>query len=140
MGLSRFGGLWTYGGVATQALDTTPTILSLWAHAADGPGVNADVAASSLTIKVPGYYAAYVSLTFSADAGQVVFAELRLNGSVGAGFRAAHEGIASGGVVNLFFMGAANMNANDQVSVYVYDDSDGTTLTLIDGQFGVISI
>lgn len=141
MALSRFGGLWTHDGVAAMTLDTTPVLLTLWDHAAElSPGVTCSLADDGLHIKVPGFYVAYCSLSFAADAGEIVTAEFRVNGLVGAAFRGSAEGLASGGRVNVMFLGAAKLDKGDVVQVYVYSSAASTTFTLVEGQFGLFSI
>lgn len=137
----QFGGLWTYGGTDSLTLDTTPILMTLWDNAASiSPGVTSDLSQDGLVIKVPGIYFGYCSLSFTADAAEIVTAEFRVNGVVGATFRGSAEGIASGGRVNLMFMGAANLNVGDVVQVYVYSDTSTTTFTLVEGQFGLFAI
>jgi hypothetical protein len=46
----------------------------------------------------------------------------------------------TGGAVNVSMIGASAFHEGDVVSVVVYCDEDGENLTLVDGQFGVISI
>ena len=138
--MGRFAGLWTYGGAASLALTTAPVPMTLWTLASDGPGVDASLADDGLHIKVPGFYAAYATMSFTADAGETIYAELRVNGLTGSGFRISAEGIASGGTVSMLVMGAANLNVGDVVQVYVYSDNVATTFTLVDGQFGVFGL
>lgn len=138
----RFAGLWLTNGSGLWNLTTTPVALNTWDHANDGlGGLDATTNNGQIIIKRPGIYAAYCSLTFTVTAGHVVYAEFRVNGAVGAWFRAHAEGIASGGPVNMFLLGASALNENDVVQVYVYSDqAGGTNFVHVDGQFGLIAL
>lgn len=142
MGLSRFGGLWLSGGSAIWNLTTTPVALNTWESVSDGAGgIDAQLNNGQIIIRVPGFYAAYCSLSFTIEAGSVLYAEFWVNGALGNQFRAHAEGIASGGPMNLFILGAANLKENDVVQVYVYSDqAGGTDFVHVDGQFGLISL
>lgn len=142
VGLSRFGGLWLRGGSGLWNLTTTPVALNTWESANDGiGGIDAQVNNGQIICRVPGFYVAYCSLTFTVTAGHVIYAEFYQNGLRGAGFRAHAEGIASGGPVNLFIIGAANLDIGDVVQVYVYSDqAGGTNFVHVDGQFGMINL
>ncbi|MFA7101115.1 MAG: hypothetical protein WC196_05095 [Bacilli bacterium] len=93
MGLSRFGGLWTYA-------NATPIV--------DVPEADEDAH----------------KLTWDHES---------------AIFRCTADGL-TGGAVNVSMIGASAFHEGDVVSVVVYCDEDGENLTLVDGQFGVISI
>lgn len=142
MGLSRFGGLWVTNIPTAVATTTVPSILTAWTLQGSGPkGATgqADADAGTITIRTPGWYLAHCSLSFDGDAGRTFYAEFRVNGVVGSHYRASAEGIASGGRVNLAFLGGANLHRGDVVSIYVYSDL-AATMTIVDGQFGLISI
>lgn len=136
---SRIGGLWITNVPTAVALTTVPTLLTAWVNEGTVAGwTDVDADAGTVTIRTPGWHLAHCSLSFDLDAGRTAYAEFRVNGLVGSHFRASVEGIASGGRVNIHFMGGANLHKGDVVSVYVYSDL-AATMTLVDGQFGVFS-
>jgi len=140
MGLSRFGGLWTYAN-ATPIVDVPEADEDAhkltWDHES-ALGVDADIS-GDITIKVPGVYMGFFMASFIGTTGVTYFFEFRVNGAVGAGFRCTADGL-TGGAVNVSMIGASAFHEGDVVSVVVYCDEDGENLTLVDGQFGVISI
>lgn len=139
--MSRFGGLWTYAAwtpiVDVPEADEDAHKVT-WEHGV-GVGVGTDEDEGNITIKVPGFYIGYAMLSFIGTTGVTYFFEFRVNGAVGAGFRATADGL-TGGTVNVSLMGGANFNEGDVVALYIYCDEDGENLTLVDGQFGVMSM
>lgn len=140
--LERWAGLWTIGASGLVNLTTTPVLLNSWENAVDGPGCDANVSGGQITIKVPGFYVAYASITFTATAGDTIYFEFYLNGVQNiVRFRNHAEGIASGGAVNVAILGGANMKIGDVVQIYMYsDNAGGTNFVHVDGQFGLITL
>lgn len=140
MGNSRVGGLWIANVPTAVALTTVPGKLTAWVNEGTIPGcTDVDADEGTVVIKVPGWYVAHCSLSFDGDAGRTFYAEFRVNGLVGTHCRGSAEGIASGGRVNIAFIGAAFLHEGDVVTVYVYSDL-AATMTLVDGQFGLFSL
>lgn len=134
----RIGGLWNYGATQLDTVDTTPILFRSWEHA-NSPqmGIEVDKAAGTLRILQPGLYLAYAMLSFIGTTGDTYFAELRVNGAVGVGFRCSVDGI-TGGVSHMSVMGGSRLNVGDVVSLYVYsDNAAGSNFTLVDAQFGL---
>ena len=138
---SRFGGLWVQGGAGVWSLTNVPAALTSWTDASDGiGGIDADLVDGKIVVKVPGVYMLYASLSFTIPAGSILTAIFYVNGVAG-GYSARAEGIASGGPVNLFMIGAGMGDVGDVVQVYIYSDqAGGTNFTLVDGQFGALSL
>lgn len=137
--MSRYVGMWIYGGATARTLTTTPVILDDWVLAASGPGADADPDFGTVTIKVPGIYVSYCMLSFIGTTGDTYYVEFRVNGVVGAAFRGSVDGITSG-TAQFSAMGGARLHEGDVVSVYVYsDNAGGSTFTLVDGQFGLFN-
>lgn len=132
----RIGGLWNYAAAQLDTVNTTPTIFRSWEHAS-GVGIDADAAAGTVTIKQPGFHLAYAMLSFIGTTGDTYFAEFRVNGAVGAGFRCSVDGLTDG-VSHMSVMGGSVLNVGDVISLYIYsDNAAGSNFTLVDAQFGV---
>lgn len=134
----RIGGLWNYAATQLDTVNTTPTIFRSWEHAnTPQAGIEVDATAGTLRILQPGLYLAYAMLSFIGTTGDTYFAEFRVNGAVGAGFRCCVDGI-TGGVSHMSVMGGSQLHEGDVVSLYVYsDNAAGSNFTLVDAQFGV---
>lgn len=137
---TKYGGLWNYATATLETVTTTPAKLTSWEHAQDGPGVNADKTLARLIVEQPGMYIAYAHLSFMGTTGDTYFFEFRENGNLGAGFRNCVDGL-TGGVSHVSLMGAADANIGDAIELYVYsDNAGGSNFTLVDGQFGLLSL
>lgn len=141
MALSRFAGMWSRAN-ATPIVDVPevdePVEVLTWQHAS-ALGAEADNTAGTIRIEVPGFYIGYFFASFIGTTGVTYFFEFQVNGSAGAGFRCSSDGL-TGGAVNVAMMGGANLNDGDVITVVVYADEDGENITVVDGQFGVISL
>lgn len=137
----QYGGLWIDGGSASLALSTSPQLMTLWSQAASlSPGIDCDLAFDGLRVKVPGVYWGFCSMSFTADATEVVTAQFYVNGvAVTPVFRGSVEGIASGGRVNMAFFGAGKFSENDLIQIYIWSSAAATTFTLVEGQFGMFA-
>lgn len=140
MGLSRWAALWTTSGSqAAKTLTTAPTLLDRWISAHDGPGVDAQAASDGIRIKVPGTYLAIANISFIGATGDTYTMQLRVNGA-GTDIRSTVDGL-SNATSFMSIMAAAPLSEGDVVSVYVFSDNGaGSTFTLTNGQFGVVSI
>jgi hypothetical protein len=141
MALSRFAGMWSYANatpiVDVPEADEAVEVLT-WQHAT-ALGAEADSTAGTIRIEAPGFYLGYFFASFIGTTGITYFFEFRANGIVGAGFRCTADGV-TGAAVNVAMMGGANFDEGDVITVVVYADEDGENITVVDGQFGVISI
>lgn len=135
----RVAGLSVREGTDTQTITTTPALCTLWATGSANAGFDVDLGQDGFVVKVPGWTYAVCSMCFSGDATHTVHAEFRVNGTT-VGKRGSAEIIASGGITTLTFHDGADLNIGDVVQVYVYDDDNGTQLTLVDGQFGLLQV
>lgn len=141
MGLTRFGGLWIDDGFTAISVDDTSAIFTSWEHGAAGPGTTVDADAGTLRVDIAGFYIGYCNISALVAAADTVFFEFRVNDVAWGAFKGSAEGIASGGVVNIAFMGGARLNEGDVVSVYVYsNNAGGTAVTPVDAQFGLIGV
>jgi hypothetical protein len=140
MGLSRFGGLWTYANaVAIDVPRSDEDVVELtFEHSAE-LGMDAKADTGELVIKVPGYYFGVATISFIGTTGVTYFFEFRSNGELGGGYRASADGL-TGGAVNVSLVGAGIFDVGDVITVRVYCDEDGETATIVDATVGLISI
>ena len=137
----RLGGLWNYATSEALALTGTTSDTAVqfngWEHSSGvgGPGIEANSDFGWVKPKVSGWHVGYCSLSFIGETGVTYFFEMRVNGSLGSGFRGSVTG-TDAEVDNVMFMGGANLNEGDEVTLYVYADS-AANFTLVDGQFGL---
>jgi len=140
MALSRFGGMWTYAN-ATPLTDiprADEAALKVTWQRGQGKGVEVDHLTGDFTVQVPGFYLAFATLSFIGTTGITYFFEMATPDSTGF-FRATADGL-TGGAVNVALVGGSDFNEGDVVSLYIWCDEDGENITIVDGQFGLLSI
>lgn len=134
--------MWTYANAAPLSNDLPqPNEAALkipWQHG-NGVGIETEHLIGDFTVGVPGFHIVYAMLSFIGTTGVTYFFELRGTGGTGGFFRATADGL-TGGTVNVALMGGAFFHEDDIASLYVWCDTDSTSITIVDGQFGIISL
>jgi hypothetical protein len=114
-------------GVAAQAVTGTPTKMT--GFAANGPavGCSADHTTDTITLDVAGVYNIDLTVSFSGDASDVYYCAVYVNGS-DAGLAYIDRALGVGGAVGSAATGGfLSLSAADEVTVFVWSDTGGTS-------------